>query len=68
MSIELKPKKDRAKTIAAILAAINSYIEEERALELEGKPKKPSVQIKIWPILGREEMMRMRAMWQRRLV
>ena len=68
MSIELEPKKDRARTIAAILAAINSYIEAERALEIEGKSKRPSVQVKIWPMLGREEMMRMRSMWQRRLV
>lgn len=70
MSAESKIKKDRKKTIAAILAGVNAFIteEEERSLAITEKFKKPAPQMKIWPILGREEMMRMRTIWQRRIV
>jgi len=68
MSSNLTSKRDKAKTIAAVLASINAYIEEERSLETSQKPSRPSIQMKIWPILGREEIMRMRSMLQRRLV
>ena len=62
--------KDKGKITAAIMAAVNAYIEEEaRACEAAYVPRRaPAPVISLWHVSGREEMMRMRQLWQRRIV
>ena len=62
--------KDKGKITAAIMAAVNAYIEEEAiACEAAYVPRRaPAPAISLWHVLGREEMMRMRQLWQRRIV
>lgn len=63
--------KDRGKTTAAIMAAVNAYLEQEEASAalVKGIPiRKPALAISLWHVSGREEMMRMRNLWQRRIV
>jgi len=61
--------KDRGKITAAIMAAVNAYMEEEQmALEMMAVPqRRPVPAISLWHVSGREEMMRMRQLWQRRI-
>jgi hypothetical protein len=61
----LKGKKG---TVAAI-AAVAAYMEEEeKARRLAMPPRRPVVVSNLWHISGREEIMRMRMLWQRRIV
>jgi hypothetical protein len=61
--------KNKGKIAAAIMAAINAYMEEEKALEMVAMPQqRPAPVISLWHVSGREEMMRMRQLWQRRIV
>jgi hypothetical protein len=62
--------KDRGKTTAAIMAAVNAYLEEEASVALaKAIPiRKPALAMSLWHVSGREEMMRMRNLWQRRIV
>jgi hypothetical protein len=62
--------QDRGKITAAIMAAVNSYMEEEEmAREMIAMPQpRPVPAISLWHVSGREEMMRMRQLWQRRIV
>jgi len=61
----LKSKKG---TIAAI-AAVSAYMEEEeKALRLAMPQQRPVAVSSLWHISGREEIMRMRMLWQRRIV
>ena len=61
--------KDRGKIAAAIMSAVNAYMEEEEmARELVAIPqRRPLSAISLWHVSGREEMMRMRQLWQRRI-
>jgi hypothetical protein len=61
--------KDRVKIAAAIMSAVNAYMEEEEmARELVAIPqRRPLSAISLWHVSGREEMMRMRQLWQRRI-
>jgi hypothetical protein len=60
--------KDKGKITAAIMAAVNAYMEEEMALEMMAIPqRRPVPVISMWHVSGREEMMRMRQLWQRRI-
>jgi hypothetical protein len=62
--------KDIGKITAAIMAAVNAYMEEEvMAGAMMAIPQPRPVQvISLWHVSGREEMMRMRQLWQRRIV
>jgi len=60
------PEKDRSKVLAAVMAAVNAYLEEESA-RMSERLQRPVPVVNIWPILGREEIMRMRTLWQRRI-
>jgi hypothetical protein len=62
--------KDGGKITAAIMAAVSAYMEEEEmARELMAIPqRRPVPVISLWHVSGREEMMRMRQLWQRRIV
>jgi hypothetical protein len=69
MSIMLSPEKDRKKVIAAIIAGVSACIEEEeRAREAVTPRRRAARAVTLWPVLGREEIMRMRTLWQRRMV
>ena len=63
-------QKDRGKILAAVMAGVNAYLEEEASVALaKALPiRKPPVAISLWHTSGREEMMRMRTLWQRRIV
>jgi len=55
--------------IAAITAAVLSYMAEEEALRPKALvPRKSVVVPKPWANFGREEIMRMRTLWQLRIV
>jgi len=61
--------KNKEKITAAIMAAVNAYIEEETACAIMTVPqRRPVPVISLWHVSGREEMMRMRQLWQRRIV
>ena len=61
--------KNKKGMIAAITAAVASYMEEEekarRPVILQRRPVAVS---SSWGSSGREEIMRMRMLWQRRIV
>ncbi len=60
--------KNRRGTIAAITAAVAAYLEEEeKALAPALAQPRPAMGPNLWAICGREEMMRMRTLWQRRI-
>jgi hypothetical protein len=58
----------REGTIAAITAAVASYMEEEKALRPAMLQRRPVTVSSLWHASGREEIMRMRMLWQRRIV
>jgi hypothetical protein len=62
--------KDRKKTMAAVMVAVNAFIEEEeKAHELIAPSQRsPALAVNMWHVSGREEIMRMRQLWQRRIV
>jgi hypothetical protein len=62
--------KDRKKTMAAVMVAVNAFIEEEeRAREMIAlSQRRPALAVNMWHVSGREEIMRMRQLWQRRIV
>ena len=69
MDVNLSSEKDRGKVTAAIMAAVNAYMEEERAHEAAAiLQRRPAAVLSLWHVSGREEMMRMRNLWQRRIV
>jgi len=61
--------KDRGKIAAAIMSAVNTYMEEEQTAHeaLTMPQRKPALVLSLWHVSGREEMMRMRQLWQRRI-
>ena len=55
--------------IAAITAAVAAYLEEEAKALAPAVPQAgPAVVFSPWGSSGREEIMRMRMLWQRRIV
>jgi hypothetical protein len=60
--------KNKKGLIAAITAAVASYIEEEKALRPAIIQRRPVAVSSSWSSSGREEIMRMRMLWQRRIV
>ncbi len=54
------------KKIAAAMAAVNAYIEEEASVAI--LPQKPVVVASMWQASGRQEIMQMSNLWQRRIV
>ena len=54
------------KKIAAVMAAVNSYLEEEATVT---KPvQRPTPTVSMWQMSGRQEIMQMSSLWQRRIV
>ena len=65
---EIAPKQ-RAKIVAAITGGVAAFMEEEqRGSQQSAREKTPAATVNLWPVWGREEIMRMRSMWQRRMV
>lgn len=53
------------KKISAITAAVNAYIEEEAASAIS---RPPAPKVSLWRASGRQEIMQMSNLWQRRIV
>lgn len=54
------------KKVAAVMAAVNAYIEEEAIV---AKPaQKHMAVVSMWQVSGRQEIMQMSSLWQRRIV
>ena len=68
MNVTQGALKDRQKVIAAITAGISACIEEEeRAKAAVVARRGPAMAVSLWAVFGREELMRMRTLWQRRM-
>jgi hypothetical protein len=54
--------------VAAIMAAVTAYLEEEEGarLALAAEPR-PRAAISLWRVFGRREAMRPRGSWRRRM-
>jgi hypothetical protein len=59
--------KSKRGIITAITAAVAAYMEEERPLAPIMPQQRPVVVSKLWSRFGREEIMLMRRLWQRRI-
>lgn len=69
MKINPHSGEDRKNAMAAIMAAITDYIEEEEKARLvAASPRKTTLVLSLWRVSGREEVMRMRTLWQLRIV
>ncbi len=60
--------ESKKRPIAAITAAVAAYIEEEKCLKPAIIQRRPVILPSLWSSYGREEIMRMRMLWQRRIV
>lgn len=61
--------KDKRGIIAAITAAVAAYMEEEEKALAPAMPQRGPVAVSgLWGSSGREEIMLMRRLWQRRIV
>jgi hypothetical protein len=60
--------KSRKGVIAAITAAVAAYMVDEKAVMLPILKRKLAMASSSWSGSGREEIMRMRMLWQRRIV
>lgn len=54
--------------ISAIIAAVDAYLQEEEALAAAMAVGRPMLTANLWKASGRQEMMRMQTLWQRRIV
>lgn len=60
--------EDKREVMAAIMAAVNAYLEEEERARLVVAEARPHAPISLWRVFGRREAMRPRAAWRRRMV
>jgi hypothetical protein len=59
---------DKRGVMAAVMAAVNAYLEEEERARLAVAPEaRPLAPISLWRVFGRQEGMRPRAAWRRRM-
>ena len=59
---------DRGKLVAAIVAGVSAYLSEEATgREAPARPATPRPVLNLWSLSGRQEVMRMRTLWQRRM-
>lgn len=60
--------QDKKGVMAAVLAAVEAFLEEEAAAAAPAvPPPRPAAAISLWAASGRQEMMTMRTLWQRRM-
>jgi hypothetical protein len=68
MTMNSASEGDRQQVVAAIVAGVSAYLEEEAKLrEQTARPSRPASSLNLWALAGRQEMMRMRTLWQRRM-
>ena len=61
--------EDKRGVMAAIMAAVTAYLEEEERARLAVAPEaRPLAPISLWRVFGRREAMRPRPVWRRRMV
>ncbi|MDO8491832.1 MAG: hypothetical protein Q7T04_07455 [Dehalococcoidia bacterium] len=60
--------KDSKGITAAISAAVAAYLEEEQAAQGAAAPAQAVPALNLWGSFGRQEIMRMRMLWQLRIV
>jgi hypothetical protein len=61
--------EDKRRVAAAIIAAVNAYLEEEESVRLAAAPQaRPLAPISRWRAFGRWRAMRPQAAWRRRMV
>ena len=53
------------KKVSAIIAAVNTYIDEETGSAV--KPQATEPKLSLWKASGRQEIMQMSNLWQRRI-
>ncbi len=56
--------KPEAKKVAAITAAITTYLEHESLAKIPPPQYQPAFEISPWRLFGRQELMRTRSQWQ----
>jgi len=54
------------KKVAAVMAAVNAYIEQESIVTAPAQ--RPTSAVSMWQVSGRQEIMQMSSLWQRRIV
>lgn len=54
------------KKVAAVMAAVNAYIEQEATVTTPAQ--QPTSIVSMWQLSGRQEIMQMSSLWQRRIV
>ncbi len=60
--------EEKRGVMAAIMAAVSAYLEEEERARLAVVPEaRPLAPISLWRVFGRREAMRPRAAWRRRM-
>ncbi len=60
--------EDKRGVMAAIMAAVSAYLEEEERARLAVAPEaRPLAPISLWRVFGRRDGMRPRAAWRRRM-
>jgi len=59
---------DQQKVVVAIMAGVSAYLDEEaRARESVGRRTMQAPFLNLWSLAGRQDIMRMRTLWQRRM-
>ncbi|NQT71576.1 MAG: hypothetical protein HQ553_02255 [Chloroflexi bacterium] len=54
------------KKVAVVMAAVNAYLEEEAIVT--APMQRPTSTVSMWQSSGRQEIMQMSSLWQRRIV
>ncbi len=54
------------KKVAVVMAAVNAYLEEEAIVT--APMQRPTSKVSMWQSSGRQEIMQMSSLWQRRIV
>jgi hypothetical protein len=68
MSVVSRSERDQQKVVAAIVAGVSAYLDEEAgARESSAQRARPAPLFNLWSLAGRQEIMRMRTLWQRRI-
>lgn len=57
---------ENKKKVAAVIAAVNAYVEQEAVVA--APTQRPPTAVNMWQMSGRQEIMQMSGLWQRRIV
>jgi len=68
MSVVARSERDQQKVVAAIVAGVSAYLDEEAGTrEPAARRPRQAPSLNLWSLAGRQEIMRMRTLWQRRM-